>query len=650
VDSPLLPFVDADRGIVSFTDVPAPPVALDPVDGLLAGAAEVDITPPPGMPKAGYSKNAHDGTGFRTRLRARVIHLRSGSASVALVTLDLLGGSAVLQRLVARAVADRTDVPLHGLFVGATHTHAGPGQFQGSPFYSRFASNRPGFDPAWAQFLVDRISGAVLEAVASRRPARAAMGRIEVWGLTRNRSLDPHLRNGTVPDEPEGAHRKFGAVNPWLHVLRVDAAAAGGAYEPLAALATFSIHGTGISHHAHEYNADVWAYLVEAMGRGIERTTGVRPVIGAMEATHADVAPALRPGLAGYREAERIGGGIGDAGSELHASLEAALTDDVPLSSGLREIDLGLGYDAGGIDGITLAPPALGASQVAGAKENLTPVLGWLPPFRAGMPKPAGLSRRSAHGPKWVLASRWLQPRILPTADFPSVLPIQAVRVGSTVIVGAPFEITVESGRRVREAVLSATAGHGVDDAVVSSVANEYWGYCTTPEEYELQYYEGGHTLHGPTTQPWLAAQAARLAASVGRGEVVADVVARSFRLPSRRYLARPGAGGSGAVARRADGVATFVDPTAIDEGYWEQRWRDVGAGDLRWHEPLARVERIDGRAVADDQSGAVAVLQVSPGVYAARWYAPTLGRGPQHRFVLPANHGRPELRTDPFG
>ena len=262
VDSPLVPFVEHDRGLVVFDEVPALPVTLPAVAGLLAGAAEVDITPPPGMPKAGYSKNAHDGTGFRTRLRARVVHLRSGTSSVAIVTLDLLGGSAVLQRLVARSIAEHTDVPLHGLFIGATHTHAGAGQFQGSAFYSRFASNRPGFDPAWTQFLVDRISGAVIDAVATRRPAMAAMGRTEVWGLTRNRSLAPHVRNESVADEPDGAHRKFAAVNPWLHVLRVDAAAPAGGYEPLAALATFSIHGTGISHHAHEYNADVWAYLV----------------------------------------------------------------------------------------------------------------------------------------------------------------------------------------------------------------------------------------------------------------------------------------------------------------------------------------------------------------------------------------------------
>ncbi|MFM7062682.1 MAG: neutral/alkaline non-lysosomal ceramidase N-terminal domain-containing protein, partial [Actinomycetes bacterium] len=138
--SPLAPFLDGALPRARFSVRPAAPSALPYVDGLLAGAAEVDITPPPGLPKAGYSSNAYDGRGFRSRLRARVLHLRAGTVSVALVQCDLLGGSSVVQHLVAQAVVEDTDVPLAGLMIGATHTHAGPGQFVGTDFYNRFAS------------------------------------------------------------------------------------------------------------------------------------------------------------------------------------------------------------------------------------------------------------------------------------------------------------------------------------------------------------------------------------------------------------------------------------------------------------------------------------------------------------------------------
>jgi neutral ceramidase len=642
---------------------------LPDVGGLLAGASEVDITPPPGMPKAGFSKNAHDGIGFRNRLRARVLHLRAGRTSLAVVQLDLLSGSALLQHLVAHAVAPFTDVRLPGLFLGATHTHAAPGQFDASQFYNRFASNRPGFDPAWTQFLADRIAGAVIDAVSTRVPARVGVGRTEVWGLTRNRSLDPYRRNQTVTDKRLDPQRKFAAVNPWLHMVRVDAEAGDGGLRPLAAMTVFSVHGTGISHHSHEYHADLWAYLNHELSWRVERSTGCRPVIGAIEGTHADCAPAIRFGHAGFIEAERVGKGIGVEAADLYDRMEGELTNRVQLGAGIRELDLDHGGDV--IGDHRLALPLLGASQVAGAKENTTPALHLIPPFRAGYPKP--FSKRRPQGPKWVLGSRRLQPLILPTQDFPRVLTIQVLRIGGATLVGAPFEITVESGRRIAEAVDRTRHGGGDGRSrvweggggrgggtIVCSVANGYCGYCTTAEEYSRQYYEGGHNLHGPTTQGWLAAQAARLAdqvASGGTGYVADLLPERRFSLSVHHYLPVSGAGAT--TSRQVLTPAHFHDGAREDPGRWEFGFRDAPAGELHWHDPLVRVEREDARlgwtTVEDDQGVNLGVVHQGKSrtsddhTYAARWYDPWLGAGRRHRFVVLANAGRPELASDPF-
>jgi len=152
--NPLLPFVESDAQRVLLEVRPPDAPDLTHVTGLLAGAAEVDITPPPGMPKAGHSANAQTGTGFRTRLRAHVLHLRAGTTSLALVQCDLLAGSAIVAQLVAQAVAADTDVRLPGLFMGATHTHAGPGQFHGNELMNRYSSNHPGIRPG-----LDLVSG-----------------------------------------------------------------------------------------------------------------------------------------------------------------------------------------------------------------------------------------------------------------------------------------------------------------------------------------------------------------------------------------------------------------------------------------------------------------------------------------------------------
>jgi len=620
-----------------FTITPADEPALPHVDGILAGVAEVDITPPPGMPKAGFSKNAHDGIGFRHRLRARVLHLRSGSASIAWVQLDLLAGSSLLQHLIAQEVRERTDIGLSGIVLGATHTHAGPGQFDASDFYNRFASNRPGFDPAWTAWLAERIAGAVTEAHDSRQPARLATGRIEVWGTTRNRSLAPYVRNDDVADRRLDPERRFSAINPWLHQVRVDTISGDGT-EPLAAWSVFSIHGTGVNHHNTEYHADVWAYLVDEQRRLIGRDV----VAAAVEGTHGDAAPALRPGRAGFLEAERIGRAIGERAAALHERLGGELSDDVEVAAVLREVDLDAA-DGGEAGGVRLPSPALGASQVAGATENLTPWIGRIPPFRAGHPKRRG---RGPHGPKWVLGSQALQARVLPRDSFPRVLSFHALRVGGLLIAGFPFEITTEAGRRIAE----ATARAGVDaEVVVASVTNGYCGYCTTAEEYALQFYEGGHNLHGPTTQAWLGAQGALLAEALadGASHVRSVLPERTYALHVHRYLAVP----EPASNARVDGAAEYVDSSGEDPDYWQQAWTDGAPGAIRWHEPLARVEVEDGgawRTFADDQATSIGVVRVGKGRYAARWFSPWLGGDRRFRFVISTGReGR--IVGDPF-
>src|SRR5437762_7340230 len=79
-----------------------------------------------------------------------------------------------------------------------------------------------------------------------------------------------------------------------------------------------------------------------------------------------------------------------------------------------------------------------------------------------------------------------------PVADFPSAVPLMAVRFGDRILVTVPGEMTAEMGRRTRAAVLAAAgSGSGVGGVAIAGYANEYLHYFTTPEEYEMQHYEG---------------------------------------------------------------------------------------------------------------------------------------------------------------
>lgn len=630
-------------------------VELPVIDGLLAGAAVADITPPPGLPKAGYSSNANDGNGFRTRLKARVLHLRAGRTSLAVVQCDLLGGSSVLQHLVAEAVAGVTDIPLSGIMIGATHTHAGPGQFLGTDFYNRFASNRAGFDPEWTAFLVAQIANAVVEAATTRSPAVMATGSADVWGWTRNRSIAPHVKNVTVDDERTEAPRHYGAINPHLHMVRVDrvtGSAAGS--EPLAALVVFSVHGTGVSMRSREYNADLWAYLVGELDYGIEEGYGRRAVVGAIEGTHADIAPAIRPKMAGHLESQRVGRAIGREATALYRRLDDDLTDQVALAAAFTEIDLETDRRIG--DTELPYRPTVGAALLAGAKENLTPIVHRVPGIKPGTPR---RTPHPEHGEKRVLGTERGQSVLLPLRSFPRVLPVQILRLNDCALAGAPFEITAESGRRIAEAAGAALPA-GVRP-VVSSVANEYYGYVATAEEYSLQYYEGGHTLYGPNTCDFLSAHMAELASCVNEGghrSTALDV--RSWDLAVRSYWPQPD---RPEAERRFVGQARFVDSTRTEDRYWEQEWIDAGPGCLSWEETVVAVEddsrggwspvRRRGRVLNDD-SWWFQIECHGPAEdgyrYLVRWFDPDVAPGVRRRFVLLINAGRPRVFSEPFG
>ena len=86
----------------------------------------------------------------------------------------------------------------------------------------------------------------------------------------------------------------------------------------------------------------------------------------------------------------------------------------------------------------------------------------------------------------------------------PSTVDIQMLRIGQFVMLIMPGELTTMSGRRIRDAVRSQLISQGVigDDAyvVLAGPANTYAHYVATPEEYDVQRYEGASTIFGRST------------------------------------------------------------------------------------------------------------------------------------------------------
>lgn len=82
----------------------------------------------------------------------------------------------------------------------------------------------------------------------------------------------------------------------------------------------------------------------------------------------------------------------------------------------------------------------------------------------------------------------------------PIILAIQIFIIGEIAIIGCPGEITITAGERLKKTVLDKLNKRNIKKVILNSFANSYMGYITTKEEYDVQNYEGGHTLFGQWT------------------------------------------------------------------------------------------------------------------------------------------------------
>lgn len=100
-----------------------------------------------------------------------------------------------------------------------------------------------------------------------------------------------------------------------------------------------------------------------------------------------------------------------------------------------------------------------------------------------------------------------------------SVLPLQIIRIGQLAIVCCPGEFSTISGERLQNMLTDELAASGVKKVVVLCYCNEYMGYVTTNEEYQLQLYEAGHTIYGQWTQAAFQTKFEDLAKELSRPE-----------------------------------------------------------------------------------------------------------------------------------
>lgn len=199
---------------------------------LLAGAAEIRITPPGPQPLAGYFRPRLS-TGVHDDLHAKALVLDDGETRLAMVACDLIWIPAGVVAQARRLIQAQTGIPPGRVLISATHTHTAPevtGQY--------------------AEWLPGRIAESVAAAVRHLRPARIAAAAGTEPSLVFNRRF--FMTDGTVGWNPGKRNPRIvapaGPVDPRVSVVTLDAE--DGA--PIATLVNYALHldtvgGTEIS-------------------------------------------------------------------------------------------------------------------------------------------------------------------------------------------------------------------------------------------------------------------------------------------------------------------------------------------------------------------------------------------------------------------
>jgi neutral ceramidase len=639
------------------------PLATQDVSETLAGAARADITPPPGIPLAGHSLNGEISRGVRTRLYARALYLKPKSGRpIVLVQADLLSGSRILHHRVAELIASKTDVEAGGLVIAGTHTHSAQGNYFGDAFYDRMASSEPGFQKQLYEFMAQRIAGAVTRAYESRRPAKIAAGSINIDGVNRNRSLPAYLMNTTLngkkPNELE-------AVNSELRMIRVDCRTDKGDYVPIGAFSFFSLHPNLDNRETDElYNGDVTAYAEREVEWGIRSRypSAVDPIHAIANFTHGDMTPNYnKDEKLGYAAMRRIGVIVGKKSLELFDSLKKDLSSSAVIRYRYSEVDVYKNRCS--TDQCLCDKPAVGQALVAGANDRPTPVLHSIIGFAPGWPKQ--FNTDTCQGKKRIVAEA-IHYKILPLEEFPHVLFLQAIQIQNTVLLPVPFEVTIEAGRRMMNRCGESGKTAGIPDAryIIMDTANSYWGYCSTPEEYSIQYYEGGHTLYGPGTNGYLASALAGLTADLAKGTGGMLLADWNFTVKEAKNYFPADVTPMGTRKVIADPALTAAGRKNL-EPYWSFRWQDLPPARVAFDEPMVSMETSDDLAAwrplvvdnvpVDDGGYDIAIICTKArnsegmGVYEARWYNPAPGNGKNYRFKILPRNGQGVLYSPAF-
>ncbi len=502
---------------------------LNAADPYLIGRGIADVTGPSyGIQMWGFGRADQLTEGLHIRQRARAFVIAQADAPskrLVFVSADL--GS--IEHHITLSVIDQLQLrygdtySIDNVILSATHTHAGPGGY----WHSRSDTGLDGgFYPEHFAVIVKGITESIVSAHEDLQPGNILLGKGRVTDAGANRSVTAYLEN------PQEERDQYAENTPTEMTLLKFVDDSG----PIGVLNWYALHPTAMNFYNPLISGDHKGYASLKMEqlRGSNYSDKNDFVAAFAQSDPGDVTPNTNlnntgPGETDVKTTQIMGQRQLETALKIFANANDALSGPIETRQiyvNLANYEVGDNYTLTGTQ--TTCPSAYGYAFAGGSTEDG----GGHFLFSEGMTKQRVvldfLIRWLTGAPKWtksVQACQAPKPILFETGTGnPSlqsqIRSVTVARIGQLVILALPTEVTTMAGRRLRTAVMNQL-GDWAEHIVLAGYANGYAGYVTTPEEYLIQHYEGGHTLHGRWTLPAYQQIASQLARSLTAGTAV---------------------------------------------------------------------------------------------------------------------------------
>lgn len=456
---------------------------------LRVGVAKRVITPPSGLPMAGYAARIGVALGRADALHVRAITFRDAEGGAfALVVSDLLAYTFETVQAVRRLIAEDLQVDPDAVLLATTHTHSGPAFGSMAGHYSeQLQEGAVRACRHWASSLPSAIVQTLRDAIATERSAYLSVCRTEAQLSVNRRNTDPFGEVRLVPNPA-------GFTDTEVVVLRASEANSG---DTIATLIAYACHPVVLCEDNLAYSSDFVGYTLAAVDQAL----------GGISIFVNGACGNINPRLRGDFETAR----------ELGEKLAKAALAEIPASEPVpaakiqhlyREVAMPIGLPSSIQlqDYVDNVGQALESHKSPGNFEHRR--------LETENARAVTISQQAA--------SRYerIEPR---TREMTLLVPLQIVSFGPLALVGVPGELFAELGGRLKQLAPQKVV-------IVVGYTNEAMGYFPTEEAYS----EGGYEVTSSNV------------ASGGGERLISEAVACLRRLADKDQGVRTDSGGRG--------------------------------------------------------------------------------------------------------